>query len=119
LRIFSPDQLAYYMGLLGVVAINVLGNVMLKLGSAADRNFLFGILSWQTSLGMMLFASGVLIYSWVLRVVSLHDAQIVASLQYVGVILASTLLLGERIAPMKWMGIGLVAVGIAVCARSV
>lgn len=110
-------QAAGYVGLVVVMCMNVLGNLMMKAGADGDRNFL-GLWSWQSLLGIALFAVGVLIYSWVLRWITLHDAQILGTLQYVGVILASAFILGERIVPEKWIGIGLIAVGIAICFRA-
>ncbi|HTI96290.1 MAG TPA: EamA family transporter [Rudaea sp.] len=102
-----------------VIACNAAGNVFLKLGSsAAQRQSAFlGMLNWQTLVGIASFAFGILAYSWALRHIELHTAQIVVSLQYVAVIALAALLLHENISLQQWAGIALIAVGLFVCGR--
>ena len=111
------NRAAGYAGLFAVMGCNVVANVLMKFGAGTER-VLFGIWSWPTLIGILLFSLGVVILSWVLRSLTLHDTQIVGSLQYVGVILASAFVLGEHIVPMKWFGIVLITIGIAICLRS-
>lgn len=105
---------------LGLVIVgNALGNLLLKLGAdtPAGRPMLFGLLPWQTVAGIGCFGLGILAYAWALKYFQLHSAQIVVSLQYVAAILLAALVLGEHISPMKWFGIGLIALGLFVCTR--
>jgi drug/metabolite transporter (DMT)-like permease len=106
-----------YLGVLAVVFSNIAGNLMLKIGSDKEKAVLFGILSWQTLLGIGFFGLSVLLYAWSLRYIPLHIAQIIASLQYAGVIIAAALVLGEHIPTTRWLGIALVFLGIAISVR--
>ncbi|SDR64042.1 EamA-like transporter family protein [Rhizobiales bacterium GAS113] len=103
-----------YLAMGTVVAGNVLGNIFLKLGSSAgaDRTSLFGMFAWQTAAGIGFFASAVLLYAWALKNLPLHIAQGVASLQFVGAILAATFIFDESISLQKWFGIGLICIGL-------
>ncbi len=102
-----------------VVAGNAAGNLLLKLGASADsgRRLVFGWLPWQTVAGMACFAFGLLAYAWALKQFDLHSAQIVVSLQYVLAILLAAFVLGEHISPSKWLGMGLIALGLLICMR--
>jgi len=103
-----------YMAMGMVVAGNVLGNIFLKLGSGdnADRALMFGLFGWQTIAGIGFFASAVLLYAWALKHLPLHMAQGVASLQFIGAILAAWLIFQEAISLQKWVGIGLICMGL-------
>jgi len=46
-----------------------------------------------------------------------HVAQSVISVQYITVILLAATLLGERIPPTQWGGMGLIAAGLFLCMR--
>lgn len=102
-----------------VVAGNAIGNVLLKMGAGVSdtRQMLFGIVPWQTILGMGCFGFGLLAYAWALKQFDLHAAQIIVSLQYVLAIFLATWLLGEHVSASKWLGIGLIAVGLYICTR--
>jgi len=100
-----------------VIAGNAAGNIFLKLGANAPRNVLFGLSSWQTVVGIACFALGILAYSWALKHIELHVAQIVVSVQYVAVIALAAVLLGETISTPQWIGIALIAAGLFVCTR--
>jgi drug/metabolite transporter (DMT)-like permease len=105
---------------LGLVVVgNAAGNVLLKIGAdVVDRQrMLFGIVAWQSVLGMACFGFGLIAYAWALKQFDLHAAQIVVSLQYVLAIFLAVWLLGEQISPSKWLGIGLIAIGLYVCTR--
>jgi len=105
---------------LGLVIVgNALGNLLLKLGAdtPSGRPLLFGLVPWQTLAGVSCFGVGILAYAWALKYFQLHSAQIVVSLQYVAAIALAALVLGEYISPMKWLGIGLIALGLFVCTR--
>ena len=106
-----------YLGVLAVVFSNIAGNLMLKIGSEKEKAIFLGILSWQSFFGIAFFGIGVLVYAWSLRYIPLHIAQLIASLQYAGVIIAASLLLGEHITTTRWLGIALVFIGIVISVR--
>ncbi len=110
---------AGYLALIGVVLGNAAGNVLLKLGAmdASPRWLVAGRVPWQTLAGIGCFAFGVIAYAWALKRFELHMAQVLVSVQYVATISLATLLLGESISPLKWLGIALIALGIALCLR--
>jgi drug/metabolite transporter (DMT)-like permease len=102
------------LGIASMVVLTVGANLMLKLGAMAPpmQRVLLGVFSWQSFVGLALFALGGLIYAVVLRALPLHVAQAFAAAQYVAVVIAASLLLRERIAGASWLGIGLIVVGI-------
>lgn len=115
----SQLRLLGYLALALVVAGNAAGNVLLKIGAGVSdsRQMLFGLVAWQTLLGMACFGFGLLAYAWALKQFELHAAQIIVSLQYVLAIFLATWLLGEHISAGKWAGIALIAAGLYLCMR--
>jgi len=112
------ERVLGFAALVLVIASNAAGNVLLKMGAGAARQgALFGLLNWQTVAGVACFAFGILSYSWALRHIELHVAQITVSLQYVAVIVLAALLLGEAVSTNQWIGIALIAAGLFVCTR--
>jgi drug/metabolite transporter (DMT)-like permease len=109
-------RLLPYVTMLFVVASNVMGTVLIKVGANAPlgRAYLFGLFGWQTAAGIACFGGGVLLYAWVLKYLPLHMAQAVASLQFAGNVLAAAFLLGETITPQKWLGIVFILVGLGI-----
>ncbi len=104
------------LGFLGIIGCTVGANLLLKAGAmapAADR-VLFGVLGWTSVAGLALFGVGGLAYAVLLRSVPLNVAQVFAATQFIGVILASYLVLGEPISPARWAGIACTAVSVAV-----
>ena len=101
-----------------VILGNAAGNVLLKLGANPNTNrIVFGLFGWQTAVGVLCFAFGVVAYAWALKHIDLHTAQIVVSVQYITVIALAALLLGEQISLAQWCGITLIAAGLFVCTR--
>jgi multidrug transporter EmrE-like cation transporter len=99
-----------------VVAGNVVGNVLIKIGATAPsgRAYLFGLFGWQTAAGIGCFGASVFLYAWVLKYLPLHVAQAVASLQFAGAVFAAAFLLGETVTPQKWVGIAFIWVGLSI-----
>jgi drug/metabolite transporter (DMT)-like permease len=99
---------------------SVAANVLLKLGARepeASRIF-FGFLGWKGVFGLGCFAVSGLTYSWVLRWMPLNVAQSLMTVQYIAVILACALLLGEVMTPFRLMGIALITAGIVLVSIS-
>ncbi len=99
-----------------IVACTVCANVLLKLGAAVpdSHKLFFRLLGWMSVAGLCFYAVAGLTYAWVLKWIPLHLAQAIVAAQFIGVILASWLILSEQINPMQWLGIALIAVGILV-----
>jgi undecaprenyl phosphate-alpha-L-ara4N flippase subunit ArnE len=102
-----------------MIALTVTANIMMKIGASvpAVERPIFGI-AWQSCLGVSAFGGAAVIYAWILQWLPLNVAQSFTSLQFVAVILAATLILGEPISAARWVGIGLIAVGIVVVSLS-
>jgi hypothetical protein len=86
------------LGIVGMVALTVGANLMLKLGAMVipAQRALFGILSRQSVVGLALFGATGIIYAFVLRAVPLHVARASTAFQYVAVVMATSFLLQER-----------------------
>ena len=101
-------------GFAGMISFTVAANLMLKLGAAVPQaeRVLFGVLGWKSAAGLILFGCAGLLYAVLLRSISLNLAQVFAAVQFVGVVLAACLVLGEPISPARWVGIAFVSFGI-------
>src|SRR5512135_1142912 len=100
-----------------MISLTVLANLLLKLGATekgASGNILIDLLNWRVVGGLTSFALAAFIYVVVLSRVPLNVAQSFLSLQFVAVIIASALFLGEPIGPLRWLGIALIVSGILV-----
>src|SRR6516165_12508760 len=97
-----------------MVAFTVAANLMLKLGAGApEAERVFGLLGWKSVVGLALFGFGGIVYAFLLRRVPLNIAQVFTSAQFVGVVVAASLVLGEPISPARWVGIACISFGIA------
>ena len=107
----GPRTLA---GFGAMIAFTVAANLMLKLGAAAPpaERIFFGLLGWKSTAGLALFGGGGILYAVLLRSVPLNLAQVFAAAQFIGVVLAATLVLGEPISPARWVGIVCISFGI-------
>ena len=103
-------------GFAGMIAFTVAANLMLKLGAevAETERFLFGVLGWKSLAGLALFGCSGVVYAFLLRQVPLNVAQSFTAAQFVGVIIAAALVLGEPISPTRWLGIVCICFGICV-----
>src|SRR2546423_728754 len=108
----NPQTLA---GFAAMVSLTVAANLMLKLGAATPiaERVLFGFLGWKSAAGLALFGCSGLLYAFLLRAVPLNLAQVFTASQFVGVIIAAAVILGEPISPARWLGIGCICFGIA------
>src|SRR5215469_7837168 len=92
-----------------MISCTIIANLLLKIGamSPPSGNFVFRNVAWQSFTGVAIFGVSLLIYTWILRSVPLNIAQAFAAFQFVGVILASAILLSEAIPPLRWVGLAL------------
>jgi drug/metabolite transporter (DMT)-like permease len=99
-----------------IVVCTICANLLLKLGASvnASERVFFNVFGWKTVFGLCMFGIGGVLYAWILKWLPLHVAQVIAAAQFVGVILASWLVLSEQISTAQWLGITLIAAGIAI-----
>ena len=104
------------LGFLGIIGCTVGANLLLKAGAMAPASsrVLFGVLGWTSVAGLALFGVGGLAYAVLLRFVPLNVAQVFTATQFIGVILAAWLVLGEPISGARWLGIGCTLAGVAI-----
>ena len=103
--------------LLSMIACTVAANLLMKLGSEDTPSpLLLGLMSPRTICGLAAFGCAGLFYAAALRFVPLNVAQSYASTQFIAVILASKIILGEPIELTRWIGISMIAIGIVVVA---
>jgi drug/metabolite transporter (DMT)-like permease len=103
--------------LLAMILCTVLANLLMKAGADDPPSpLLLGYLSWRTVCGLAAFGCAGLFYARVLRFLPLNVAQSYGAAQFIAVILASKLVLGEHIPLARWAGISLIAAGMIVVA---
>jgi undecaprenyl phosphate-alpha-L-ara4N flippase subunit ArnE len=102
-----------------MVVLSICANLLLKIGAEAANTKYFGIFSAYTLAGLFLFGCGGILYATFLKWVPLNIAQSVMATQYVGIILAAHLILTEPISMMRWLGIGMIAIGVFIVIRTV
>ena len=102
------------VGFAAMIAFTVIANLMLKLGAGVTeaQRVLFGLLGWKSMAGLALFGCGGIVYAFVLRQVPLNVAASFTAAQFVGVIIAASLVLGEPISFARWLGIACISLGI-------
>lgn len=100
-----------------MISFTVLANLLMKTGAdefAGPGSLLDRLQSWKLLLGLASFGTAALIYVLILGWLPLNVAQSFAAAQFIAVILASRLVLAEPIGAAQWIGIVLIASGIAV-----
>jgi drug/metabolite transporter (DMT)-like permease len=102
------------VGFAAMIALTVAANLMLKLGASITdaQRVLFGILGWKSMAGLALFGCGGVVYAFLLRQVPLNVAVSFTAAQFVGVVIAASLVLGEPISPVRWLGVACISFGI-------
>jgi undecaprenyl phosphate-alpha-L-ara4N flippase subunit ArnE len=115
------DSLVTGTFIVASMTCTVIGNLLLKTG-AGERGvstiWPFSLLNMNTFLGAMAFGMAMVFYLMVLKRTSLNLAQSIFALQFVLVIFAAHLVLGEPIGTYRWIGIALIALGLFVVALS-
>ena len=76
------------------------------------------MIGWKTFGGWVAFGLALIAYTLLLKFVPLHFAASITSAKFIFVILAAWLILNERIIGPQWIGIILIAAGIAVVSLS-
>jgi drug/metabolite transporter (DMT)-like permease len=101
---------------LAMISFTVAANLLLKTGAVAGGpgQQIGHLLNWRVALGLASFGLAACCYVVVLQWLPLNVAQSFAAAQFIVVILASAWLLSEPIGFSQWLGISLIAIGIAV-----
>jgi drug/metabolite transporter (DMT)-like permease len=101
-----------------MITFTVIANLLLKTGAVSGREaggaWWEQLFNWRIAAGFASFAVAALFYTLVLREVPLNVAQSFTAAQFVAIVVASALVLGEPITGIRWAGMGLIACGIAI-----
>jgi drug/metabolite transporter (DMT)-like permease len=97
-----------------MVGCTAVGNVLLKLGAMIPfgERPIFGMVPWQTCAGILAFGVALMIYSILLQWLPLSVLQSFAACQFIAVVFAAAIFLGEPVSAGRWFGITLIALGI-------
>ncbi len=100
-----------------MISCTLAANLLMKSGvtgmEAGLSGFLTKLMSWKVLLGLCLLGAAAMLYLLILSWLPLNIAQSFASAQFVAVILASWIVLAEPISAGQWVGMALIAIGIA------
>ena len=110
--------------MLGVL-MSAAGGIFLKIGSA-DIQYEEGAISaaiqialnWKILAGMLMYFIPVLIWIFMLKKIDLSYLQPLFSLMYVATPILAIFILNEHVPTLRWFGIGVVALGVLIIARS-
>lgn len=105
------------LAFVAMIGFTVMANLLMKTGAdelAIPGPLIERLQSWKLVLGLASFGVAALIYVLILGWLPLNVAQSFAAAQFIAVILASRLVLGEPIGAAQWTGIVMIAGGIAV-----
>lgn len=100
-----------------MISLTVMANWLLKTGADSlnvESSLWDRLLSWRLILGLTFFACAAVVYIAILTRLPLNVAQSFAAAQFIAVILVSWLVLSEPIRHGQWVGIVLIAAGIAI-----
>jgi drug/metabolite transporter (DMT)-like permease len=100
-----------------MISCTVAANLLLKTGATSQdipQDYVSKAFSWQILTGLAFFAVAAGIYILILTWLPLNVATSFAAAQFVAVIFAARFLLSEPINGPQWLGIALIALGIAV-----
>jgi len=104
------------LALLGMISFTVIANLLLKTGATTTGGgefHIMNVVNWRVFLGLASFGVSVCFYFMLMHWLPLNVATSFAGAQYIGVVLAARLVLSEPISPGQWVGIVLIALGIA------
>jgi drug/metabolite transporter (DMT)-like permease len=108
------------LGFILMITCTVVANLLMKAGAmAGPSGRILNAVHWKTLTGLAAFGCAGLIYAWVLKWLPLNVAQSFAAAQFVAVILASAIVFAEPISAPRWLGISLIALGIALVGASI
>lgn len=108
------------MSILAVVLIapfTVMGNLLIKLDvmkPGISEIWPTSRINLHTMLGTASFGLALIGYATLLQRIPLNVAKAIFPIQFVAMIVSSTTILGEPVGVVRWLGIGLISVGISV-----
>jgi len=114
-------MLIYFL-IVATISCTVVGNLLLKIGAGKPGIYSvwsLNIINFYVIGGALSFGLGLLFYTLILKRIPLNLAQSIFSVQFVIVILASSIFLHEQIQLLRWVGIAFVTIGLLIIGWSV
>jgi multidrug transporter EmrE-like cation transporter len=107
-------------GVLFSALLNAMGQVFFKAARAyhADVSFVSLFTYTETWFGLAVYGLSSVCWLWVLSRAPLSFAYPILSVTFPIVVGASAILFSELILPVRWMGVGMIMVGVSLLSRS-
>lgn len=106
--------------LLASVVLNAAGQVLFKAARSAapDATIVELFLRVETWAALALYGISALSWLWVLSRIQLSYAYPILSLSFPIVVALSSHIFAEAISPLRWLGVGVIVVGVSLLART-
>ena len=116
----SDSQLRVLRWVLLCVALNALGQILLKAAHAAapDSSVLSLFLHIETWSAFIIYGLSAVCWLWILARAQLSWAYPLLSVTFPIVVGLSAILFSESITPMHWVGVGVIVTGVSLLVRS-
>ena len=107
-------------GVLLSVALNAAGQVLFKAARSAqpDASLFTLFLHPETWAGFIIYGLSAVCWLWVLARAPLSLAYPILALTFPIVVGLSALIFAESISPMRWLGVGVIVIGVSLLART-
>ena len=115
----TREGMITFLILAGQVGFTVAANLLVKTGSQMGvirSSAIMGLVNPITLAGLLCFGAGFVFYSFLLQRLPLNIAQSFLAVQFIAVIMASAVILEEPISALRWAGIGVIFIGVAMVA---
>ena len=101
--------------LLMVVAtvLGAVGQLYFKKGAMGAADLVSLIFNFNTLLGLALYGVATVIYLYALRIEELSRLSPIIALSYLWTVILAVVVLGERVPLLRWVGVLLILVGVA------
>lgn len=116
----TPSRVPIFGGVLFSVALNAAGQLLFKAARVAqpDASVLQLFLHHDIWAGLCIYGLSALSWLWVLARAQLSLAYPILSLTFPIVLGLSALFFAEAIPPLRWVGVGIIVLGVSLLART-
>ncbi len=115
----DPKRVAI-AGVLFSVALNATGQILFKAARSAqpDASLLTLFLQFETWAGFIVYGLSAVFWLWVLARTQLSLAYPILALTFPLVVALSAVFFGEVVLPLRWLGVGVIVIGVSLLART-
>jgi drug/metabolite transporter (DMT)-like permease len=116
----SKHQRLVLCGILLSAALNATGQILFKAARAAQpkASLLSLFFHAETWIGFLVYGLSAVCWLWVLSRAPLSFAYPILSVTFPIVVCASAFLFSELILPLRWLGVGMIMVGVSLLAKT-